>query len=36
MMITLFDEEQIMRAYVESEKEEAAKQASVISAIEIY
>ena len=32
MMMTLFDEEQVMRAYVESEKEEAA----MISAIEIY
>ena len=31
MMMTLFDEEQVMRAYVESEKEEAA----VISAIEM-
>ena len=35
-MMTLFDEEQVMRTYVESEKEEAAKKASVISAIEIY
>ena len=25
-MMTLFDEEQVMRAYVESEKQEAAKQ----------
>lgn len=32
MMMTLFDEEQVMRAYVESEKKEAA----LISAIEIY
>ena len=32
MMMTLFDEEQVLRAYVESEKEEAA----MISAIEIY
>ena len=31
MMMTLFDEEQVMRAYVESEKKEAA----VISAIEM-
>ena len=31
MMMTLFDEEQVMRAYVESEKEEAA----MISAIEM-
>ena len=36
MMMTLFDEEQVMRAYVESERKEAAKKASVISAIEIY
>ncbi len=40
MMMTLFDEEQVMRAYVESEKREAAaeaaKKAAVISAIEIY
>ena len=40
MMMTLFDEEQVMRAYVESERkeaaEEAARKASVISAIEIY
>ena len=43
MMMTLFDEEQVMRAYVESEKkeaaekaaEEAAKKAAVISAIEM-
>lgn len=43
-MMTLFDEEQVMRAYVESERKEAAekaaaeaaKKASVISAIEIY
>ena len=39
MMMTLFDEEQVMRAYVESERkeaaEEAAKKASVISAIEM-
>lgn len=43
MMMTLFDEEQVMRAYVESEKKEAAekaaaeaaKKASVISAIEM-
>lgn len=43
MMMTLFDEEQIMRAYVESERKEAAakaaaeaaKKASVISAIEM-
>lgn len=32
MMMTLFDEEQVMRAYVESEK----KEATVISTIEIY
>ena len=36
MMMTLFDEEQVMRAYVESERKEAAKKAAVISAIEIY
>ena len=40
MMMTLFDEEQVMRVYVESEKREAAKEAAkkaaVISAIEIY
>ena len=44
MMMTLFDEEQVMRAYVESEKKEAAekaaaeaaKKAAVISAIEMY
>ncbi len=40
MMMTLFNEEQVMRAYVESERKEAAekaaKKASVISAIEIY
>ncbi len=43
MMMTLFDEEQVMRAYVESEKKEAAekaaaeaaKKAAVISAIEM-
>ncbi len=36
MMMTLFDEEQVMRAYVESErKEAAAKKAAVISAIEM-
>ena len=43
MMMTLFDEEQVMRAYVESERKEAAekaaaeaaKKASVISAIEM-
>lgn len=32
MMMTLFDEEQVMRAYMENEKKEAA----MISAIEIY
>ncbi|MCI8485106.1 MAG: hypothetical protein HFH41_12330 [Lachnospiraceae bacterium] len=40
MMMTLFDEEQVMRAYVESERKEAAaeaaKKAAMISAIEIY
>ena len=43
MMMTLFDEEQVMRAYVESEKKEAAekaaaeaaKKAGMISAIEM-
>ena len=43
MMMTLFDEEQVMRAYLESEKKEAAekaaaeaaKKAAVISAIEM-
>ena len=35
MMMTLFDEEQVMRAYVESERKEAAKKAAVISAIEM-
>ena len=35
MMMTLFDEEQVMRAYVESEKREAAAEAAVISAIEM-
>lgn len=34
-MMTLFDEEQVMRAYVESEKKEAAKKAALISAIEM-
>ena len=28
MMMTLFDEEQVMRAYVESERKEAAKRAA--------
>ncbi len=36
MMMTLFDEEQVMRAYVESERKEAAKKAAMISAVEIY
>ena len=39
MMMILFDEEQVMRAYVESEKREAAEkaaaEAAVISAIEM-
>lgn len=39
-MMTLFDKEQVIRAYVESEKKEAAKkaarEAAMISAIEIY
>lgn len=35
MMMTLFDEEQVMRAYVESERKEAAEEAAVISAIEM-
>ena len=35
MMMTLFDEEQVLRAYVESEKEEASKKAAMISAIEM-
>lgn len=35
IMMTLFDEEQIMCAYVESEKKETAEKATVISVIEI-
>ncbi len=35
MMMTLFDEEQVMRAYVESERKEAAEKAAMISAIEM-
>ena len=35
MMMTLFDEELVMRAYAESERKEAAKKTAVISAIEM-
>ena len=35
MMMTLFDEEQVLKAYVQSEKEEAVKKATKRNAIKM-